>query len=187
MRKLLTLLLAFLALVGCRTKKVETYTQRQVQKEHFITYKDSSQFFVQQSHKSEWYDLSATSFEIELENDRDSLGNAKELTYTRTQDGNRETIRVRNGKVKIKAIRAHSKSLQQADSTLYNNSYTHAKTEVQKHEYTQFKQVNKQVKSSPIRHSFWLLLLALLVLIIWKYKPFRWKILKIFKQLLNRF
>ena len=175
MRKLTLLLLAFLALVGCRTKKVETYTQRQVQKEHFITNKDSSQLFVQKSHKSEWSDLSATSFEIELENDKDSLGNAKELTYTRTRDGNSETIRVRNGKVKIKAIRAHSKSLQQADSTLYNNSYTHAKTEVQKHEYTQFKQVNKQVKSSPVRHTLWLLLLALLVYICWKYKPFRWK------------
>ena len=173
MKKLALLLLAFLALVGCRTKKVETYTQRQVQKEHFITNKDSSQLFVQESHKSEWSDLSATSFEIELENDKDSLGNAKELTYTRTRDGNSETIRVRNGKVKIKAIRAHSKSLQQADSTLYNNSYTHAKTEVQKHEYTQFKQVNKQVKSSPIRYILWLLLLALLVFIVWKYKPFR--------------
>ena len=173
MRKLLTILLAFLALVGCRTKKVETYTQRQVQKEHFITNKDSSQLFVQQSLKSEWSDLSATSFELELENDKVSLGNAKELTYTRTRDGNSETIRVRNGKIKIKAIRAHSKSLQQADSTLYNNSYTHAKTEVQKHEYTQFKQVNKQVKSSPIRYILWFLLLAILVFIVWKYKPFR--------------
>ena len=173
MKKLALLLLAFLALVGCRTKKVETHTQRQVQKEHFITNKDSSQLFVQESHKSKWSDLSATSFEIELENDKDSLGNAKELTYTRTRDANRETIRVRNGKVKIKAIRAHSKSLQQADSTLYNNSYTHAKTEVQKREYTQFKQVNKQVKSSPIRYILWLLLLAILVFIVWKYKPFR--------------
>ena len=87
MRKLTLLLLAFLALVGCRTKKVETYTQRQVQKEHFITNKDSSQLFVQESYKSEWSDLSATSFEIELENDKDSVGNAKELTYTRTRDG----------------------------------------------------------------------------------------------------
>ena len=176
MRKLLTLLLAFLALVGCRTKKVETYTQRQVQKEHFITYKDSSQLFVQQSHKSEWYDLSATSFEIELENDKDSLGNAKELTYTRTQDGNRETIRVRNGKVKIKAIRAHSKSLQQADSTLYNNSYTHAKTEVQKHEIQQAEQIRKHTKSTPLRYILLLLLLVVLAYVYWRYKPFRWKI-----------
>ena len=176
MRKLLTLLLAFLALAGCRTKKVETYTQRQIQKEHFITNKDSSQFFVQQSHKSEWSDLSATSFEIELENDKDSLGNAKELTYTRTCDGNSETIRVRNGKVKIKAIRAHSKSLQQADSTLYNNSYTHAKTEVQKHEIQQAEQIRKHTKSTPLRYFLWLLLLVVLAYVYWRYKTFRWKI-----------
>ena len=176
MRKLLTLLLAFLALIGCRSKKVETYTQRQIQKEHFITYKDSSQFFVQQSHKSEWSDLSATSFEIELENDKDSLGNAKELTYTRTRDGNSETIRVRNGKVKIKAIRAHSKSLQQADSTLYKQSYASAQTEVRKHEIQQAEQIRKHTKSTPLRYILWLLLLVVLAYLYWRYKRFKQKI-----------
>ena len=176
MRKLLTLLLAFLALVGCRTKKVETYTQRQIQKEHFITYKDSSQFFVQQSHKSEWSDLSATSFELELENDKDSLGNPKELTYTRTRDGNSETIRVRNGKVKIKAIIAHSKSLQQADTTFCKQSYASAQTEVRKHEIQQAEQIRKHTKSTPLRYILWLLLLVVLAYVYWRYKPFRWKI-----------
>ena len=176
MRKLLTLLLAFIALAGCRTKKVETYTQRQIQKEHFITYKDSSQFFVQQSHKSEWSDLSATSFEIELENDKDSLGNAKELTYTRTRDGNSETIRVHNGKVKIKAIRAHSKSLQQADTTLYKQSYASAQTEVRKHEIQQAEQIQKHTKSTPLRYILWLLLLVVLAYVYWRYKRFKQKI-----------
>ena len=177
MRKLLTtLLLVFLTLVGCRTKKVETYTQKQVQKEHFITYKDSSQFFVQESHKSEWSDLSATSFEIELENDKDSLGNAKELSYTRTRDGNSETIRVRNGKVKIKAIRAHSKSLQQADTNLYKQSYASAQTEVQKHEIQQAEQIRKHSQSKPLSYVLWLLLLVVLAYVYWRYKPFRWKI-----------
>ena len=176
MRKLLTLLLAFLALVGCRTKKVETYAQRQVQKEHFITYKDSSQLFVQQSHKSECSDLSATSFELELENDKDSLGKAKELTYTRTRDGNSETIRVRNGKVKIKAIRAHSKSLQQADTTLYKQSYASAQTEVRKHEIQQAEQIQKHTKSTPLRYILWLLLLVVLAYVYWRYKRFKQKI-----------
>ena len=176
MRKLLTLLLAFLALVGCRTKKVETYTQRQVQKEHFITNKDSSQLFVQESHKSEWSDLSATSFEIELENDKNSLGNAKELTYTRTRDGNSETIRVRNGKVKIKAIRAHSKSLQQADTALYKQSYASVQNEVQKHEIQQAEQIRKHTQSTSLRYILWLLLLVVLAYVYWRYKPFRWKI-----------
>ena len=177
MRKLtlLLLLLAFLALVGCRTRKVTTTEQRQVQKEHFIHYKDSSQLFAYQGHKTDLSDLSDSSFELELETLTDSVGNPRELIYTRIRDGDTETIRVTNGKVKIKATNTHSKSYQQADSTLYNNSYTRIKTEAQKHEYVQFKQVNKQVKSSPVRHILWLLLLALLVYICWKYKPFRWK------------
>ena len=175
MRKVIYLLLAFLALVGCRTKKVERTQHKQTQKEHIIHYKDSSQLFALQSKVSALSHQSATSFELELESIRDSAGNPQELTYTRIRDGDTETIRVRNGKVKIKAINTHSKSLQQADSTLYNNSYTRIKSEAQKHEYVQFKQVNKQVKSSPVRHTLWLLLLALLVYICWKYKPFRWK------------
>lgn len=176
MKRVLLSMLFLLSVIGCRTKKVETYTQKQVQKEQFITYKDSSQLFVQQSLKSKWSDLSATSFEIELENDKDSLGNAKELTYTRTRDGNSETIRVRNGKVKIKAIRAHSKSLQQADTTLYKQSYASAQTEVRKHEIQQAEQIRKHTQSTPLRYIFWLLLLVVLAYVYWRYKRFKQKI-----------
>ena len=173
MKKIIIALLAFLALVGCRTKKVETHTQRQIQKKHFIHYKDSSQLFVYQGRKTDLSDLSDSSFELELESLTDSIGNPRELIYTRIRDGDTETIRVTNGKVKLRTTSTHSKSLKQADSTLYNNSYTRIKSEAQKHEYVQFKQVNKQVKSGPVRHTLWLLLLALLIYIYWKYKPFR--------------
>lgn len=176
MRKLTLLLLVFLALVGCRTRKVESHEQKQVQKEHFITYKDSSQLFAYQSKVSALSDQSDQSFELELESLTDSVGNPRELIYTRIRDGDSETIRVTNGKVKIKATNTHSKSYQQADSTLYNNSYTRIKSEAQKHEYTQHNQVSKEVNKSPVRHILWLLLLAILVFILWKYKPFRWKI-----------
>ena len=118
---------------------------------------------------------SEQSFELELETLTDSVGNPRELIYTRIRDGDTETIRVTNGKVKLRTTSTHSKSLQQADSTLYNNSYTRIKTEAKKHNYTQVKQVDKQVKGSPVRH-IWLLLIAVLVFIIWKFKPFRWKI-----------
>ena len=175
MRKLALLLLAFLALVGCRTRKVASTEQHHAQKEHFITYKDSSQLFAYQSKVSALSEQSEQSFELELETLTDSVGNPRELIYTRIRDGDTETIRVTNGKVKLRTTSTHSKSLQQADSTLYNNSYTRIKTEAQKHEYTQHKQVSKQAKSSPVRH-IWLLLLAILVFILWKYKPFRWKI-----------
>lgn len=176
MRKLALLLLAFLALVGCRTRKVSTIEQRQVQKEHFIHYKDSTQLFAYNSHSSQFSHSSQENYELELESLTDSVGKPRELIYTRIRDGDNEVIRVLNGKVKLRVTSTHSKSLQQADSTLYNNSYTRTKAEVQKHAYTQVKQVSKQVKSSPVRHTLWLLLIAVLVFIIWKFKPFRWKI-----------
>ncbi|WP_454988844.1 hypothetical protein [Capnocytophaga sputigena] len=176
MRKLTLLLLAFLALVGCRTRKVITTEQRQVQKERIIKYKDSTQLFAYNSHSSQFSHSSQENYELELETLTDSVGKPRELIYTRIRDGDNEVIRVLNGKVKLRATSTHSKSLQQADSTLYNNSYTRTKAEVQKHAYTQVKQVSKQLKSSPVRHTLWLLLLAVLVFILWKYKPFRWKI-----------
>ena len=176
MKKIIIALLAFLALVGCRTKKVETHTQRQIEKEHFITYKDSSQLFAYQSKVSALSEQSEQSFELELETLTDSVGNPRELIYTRIRDGDNEVIRVLNGKVKLRTTSTHSKSLKQADSTLYNNSYTRIKTEAQKHEYTQHNQVSKEVNKSPVRHILWLLLIAVLVFIIWKFKPFRWKI-----------
>ena len=176
MKKIIIALLAFLTLVGCRTKKVETHTQRQIEKEHFITYKDSSQLFAYQSKVSALSEQSDQSFELELETLTDSVGNPRELIYTRIRDGDTETIRVTNGKVKLRTTSTDSKSLQQADSALYNNSYTRIKTEAQKHEYTQHKQVSKEVNKSPVRHILWLLLIAVLVFIIWKFKPFRWKI-----------
>jgi hypothetical protein len=175
MRKLALLLLAFLALVGCRTRKVSTIEQKQIQKERIIKYKDSTQLFAYNSHSSQFSHNTQENYEIELESTLDSVGKPRELIYTRIRDGDSETIRVTNGKVKIKSINTHSKSLQQADSTLLYNTKIQAKTEAQKHKYVQFKQVNKQVKSSVIRHILWLLPIAILVFIFWKYKPFRWK------------
>ena len=176
LKHIIALLLAFLALVGCRTRKVTTTEQRQVQKEHFIHYKDSSQLFAQQSKVSALSDLSDSSFELELETLTDSAGNPRELVYYRIRDGDSETIRVTNGKVKIKVTNTHSKSLQQADSTLLYNIQIQTKTEAKTHSITYAKHEYKHPQSSPVRHTLWLLLLAILVFILWKYKPFRWKI-----------
>ena len=176
MRKLTLLLLAFLALVGCRTRKVITTEQKQIQKERIIKYKDSTQLFAYNSHSSQFSHSSQENYELELETLTDSVGNPRELVYYHIRDGDSETIRVTNGKVKLRTTSTHSKSLKQADSTLYNNSYTRIKTEAQKHEYTQHNQVSKEVNKSPVRHILWLLLLAVLVFILWKYKLFRWKI-----------
>ena len=176
MKKIIIALLAFLALVGCRTKKVETHTQRQIEKEHFITYKDSSQLFAYQSKVSALSEQSDQSFELELETLTDSVGNPRELIYTRIRDGDTETIRVTNGKVKLRTTSTHSKSLQQADSALLYNTKIQTKTEAKTHSITYTKHVQKHTLSSPVRHILWLLLIAVLVFIIWKYKLFRWKI-----------
>lgn len=173
MRKLALLLLAFLALVGCRTRKFATTEQHQVQKEHFIHYKDSSQLFAYQAHKTGLSEQSNTSFELELETLTDSVGKPRELIYTRIRDGDSETIRVTNGKVKIKATNTHSKGLQKADSTLLYNTKIQTKTEAQKYQNQYTQQSRKHTQSSPVRHILWLLLLAVLVFILWKYKPFR--------------
>ena len=175
MRKL-ALLLAFLSLVGCRTKKVETHTQWQIQKEHFIHYKDSSQLFAYQAHGLQQSLVSHQDYELELETLTDSAGNPRELVYYRIRDGDTETIRVTNGKVKIKATNTHSKSLHQADSTLLYNTQIQTKTEAKTHSITYAKHEYKHPQSSPIRHTLWLLLIAVLVYICWRYKPFRWKI-----------
>ena len=176
MKKIIIALLAFLALVGCKTKKVETHTQRQIQKEHFITYKDSSQLFAYNSHNSQFSHSSQENYELELETLTDSAGNPRELVYYRIRDGDTETIRVTNGKVKIKATNTHSKSLQQADSTLLYNTQIQTKTEAKTHSITYAKHEYKHPQSSPVRYTLWLLLIAVLVYICWKYKPFRWKI-----------
>ena len=173
MRKLNLLLLAFLALVGCRTRKATTTEQRQVQKEHFIHYKDSSQLFAYEGRKTDLSHQSDQSFELELESLTDSVGIPRELIYTRIRDGDNEVIRVLNGKVKIKATNTHSKSLQQADSTLTINTQIQTKTEAQKYQNQYTQQSRKHTQSSPVRHILWLLLLAVLVFILWKYKPFR--------------
>ena len=110
MRKLTLLLLAFLALVGCRTRKVTTTEQRHAQKEYFIHYKDSSQLFAYNSHSSQFFHSSQENYEIELESLTDSVGNPRELIYTRIRDGDSETIRVTNGKVKIKATKLSLRS-----------------------------------------------------------------------------
>lgn len=176
MRKILYLLLAILLLTGCRSKKSNRTEYREEQRSERKEVKDSSTHVEKAQKVSTFEEQQSQSYEVTLESDKDSMGNAKEVVYYRIRDGDSETIRVTNGKVKLRTTSTHSKSLQQADSTLLYNTKIQTKTEAKNHNYTQVKQVDKQVKSSPVRHTLWLLLLAVLVFILWKYKPFRWKI-----------
>ena len=172
MRKILYLLLALLLLTGCRSRKLNKTEHREEQKSERKEVKDSSTR-VEKAQKVATFDLQHSQFyEITLESDRDSVGNAKEVVYHRIRDGDGETIRVRNGKVTLKSINNISKSLHQADSTLVINNQISQKSEVKKQEASQSKQVEKQVQGTPIRYIFWILVVGVLVYVAWRLKLF---------------
>ncbi len=118
MRKKLYLLLALLLLTGCKGKKLNKTEHREEQRSERREVKDSSTR-VEKAQKVATFDLMhSQSYELTLESDKDSIGHSKEVVYYRIRDGDSETIRVINGRVTLKTIDTHSKSLQQADSTL---------------------------------------------------------------------
>ena len=167
------LLLALLLLTGCRSKKSNRTEHREEQKSERKEAKDSSSH-VEKSQKVATFDLQySQSYELTLESDRDSMGNAKEVVYHRIRDGDKETIRVQGGKVTLRTIDNLSKSLQQADSTLIINNQISQKSEVKKQETNQSKQVEKQVQGTPIRYIFWILVVGVLVYVAWRLKLFR--------------
>ena len=107
-----------LDLLRCRTRKVSTTEQKKVQKERIIKYKDSTTLFQKNEQTLQLDTHTSQEYEVTVESDKDSIGNSKELTYTRIRDGNNETIRVRGGKVKITTKRALSNSQIVANTTL---------------------------------------------------------------------
>ncbi len=173
MRKILYLLLPLLLLIGCRSKKSSRTEHREEQRSERKETKDSS-IHVEKSQKVVTFELQhSQSYEITLESDRDSVGNAKEVVYHRIRDGDSETIRVQGGKVTLKAIDNLSKRLHEADSTLVINNQISQKSEIKKQEASQSKQVEKQVQGTPIRYIFWILVVGVLVYVAWRLKLFR--------------
>ncbi len=173
MRKILYLLLALLLLTGCGSKKSNRTEHREEQKSERKEVKDSSTR-VEKAQKVSAFDLQQSqSYEITLESDKDSVGNAKEVVYYRIRDGDKETIRVQGGKVTLKTIDNLSKSLQQADTTLYIDNKINQKSEIQS-QYTQAaKQVQKEVKTIPFALIIGALLIGAIALLLWRLKLFR--------------
>ena len=173
MRKFLSLLLALILLFGCRSKKINRTELKEEQKSERKEVKDSTTH-VEKAQKVSTFEIQQSqSYEITLESDKDSVGNAKDVVYYRARDGDSETIRVQGGKVTIKTIENHSKSLQQADSTLTINNKISQKSET-KNIYTEHKkEVQKEVKTIPIALIIGALLLGVLVLLLWRFKLFR--------------
>lgn len=172
MNRIIIALLAFLTLIGCRTRKEVTNTeQKQVQKERIIKYKDSTALF-QQHEQTLLLDAHALQeYEVTLESDRDSVGNSKELVYYRIRDGDNETIRVSGGKVKISAKSSLSNSLIEANSTL-TNTITQ-KTDEKRYMSTETTILHKTKDVKGIIKWWWIAVALLAVWIGWRYKVFR--------------
>ena len=161
------LVLVLLGLLGCRTRKVATIEQKQVQKERIIKYKDSTTLFQQNEQTLQLDTHASQEYEVTVESDKDSLGNSKELTYTRIRDGNNETIRVRGGKVKITTKRALSNSQIVANTTL-TSAISTTNNELQSTESTTaFSHKTKEVKGI-VSWWVWLLLALLAGVIGWR-------------------
>ena len=173
MRKFLSLLLALILLFGCRSKKINRTELKEEQKTERKELKDSATH-VEKAQKVSTFDLQQSqSYEITLESDKDSIGNAKDVVYYRARDGDSETIRVQGGKVTIKTIENHSKSLQQADSTLVIDNKISKKSET-KNIYTEHKkEVQKEVKTIPIALIISALIIGVFALLLWRFKLFR--------------
>ena len=172
MNRIIIALLAFLALIGCRTRKVTTTEEKRVQKERFIKYKDSTALF---QHNAQTLQLDAHTlqeYEVSLESDRDSVGNSKELVYYRIRDGDNEMIRVSGGKVKITTKNRLSNSLIEAKATLTNTVIQSSKEERRISEAITKAYKTKEVKGIVIRW-WWIAVVLLVVWIGWRYKLFR--------------
>jgi len=142
------LVIVLLGLLGCRTRKVATTEQKQVQKERIIKYKDSTALFQQNTQTLQLDTHALQEYEVTVESDKDSVGNSKELVYYRIRDGDNETIRVRGGKVKITTKSSLSNSQIVANTTLTSTIST-TNNELQTTESTTaFSQKTKDVKSS---------------------------------------
>ena len=167
------LLLALMLLTSCRSKKVNKTEHKEEQKSERKEVKDSATR-VEKAQKVSTFEIQQSQlYEITLESDKDSIGNAKDVVYYRARDGDSETIRVQGGKVTIKTIENHSKSLQQADSTLVIDNKINQKSET-KNIYTEHKkEVQKEVKTIPITLIISALIIGVLALLLWRFKLFR--------------
>ena len=172
MRKIMYLLLALLLLTGCRSKKSSKTELKEEQKSERKEVKDSSTH-VEKSQKVATFDLhQSQTYEITLESDRDSVGNAKELVYYRIRDGDSETIRVQGGRVTLRTIDNLSKSLRQVDSTLTIDNKIIEKKEKKNYEISHKKQEEKQVEGTHWRSITWIIIISLILFVAWRMKLF---------------
>ena len=171
MKKKLYLLLALLLLTGCKGKKLNKTEHREEQRSERKEVKDSSTR-VEKSQQVATLDLQhSQSYELTLESDKDSIGHSKEVVYYRIRDGDSETIRVINGRVTLKTIDTHSKSLQQADSTLTITTNTKEQSILKTQTARREVQKDKEVKANSYTWIFFCVLFIIVLFFISRKAP----------------
>ena len=163
MKKKLYLLLALLLLIGCRSKKLSQIEHREEQRSERKEVKDSATHIEKSQKVSAFEVQQSQSYEITLESNKDSVGNTKEVVYYRIRDGDSETIRVINGRVTLKTIDTHSKSLQQADSTLTITTNTNEQSILKTQTVRREVQKDKEVK---VNSYTWIFFCVLFIIVL---------------------
>ena len=168
MRKIMYLLLALMVLFGCRSKKSSQTEHREEQKSERKEVKDSTTH-IEKSQKVSTFDFQQSqSYEISLESDRDSVGNAKDLYFTRMRDGTNEALVIRGGKATIHINQNNNQALTQEDTITQESTITSQQQATIVQEHRQTTKSQKQVSALP----WWLiastLLLGLIIFIRFK-------------------
>lgn len=168
MRKIIYLLLALLLLTGCRSKKSSRTELKEEQKSERKEVKDSATH-IEKSQKVSTFDFQQSqSYEISLESDRDSVGNAKDLYFTRMRDGTNEALVIRGGKATIHINQNYNQAITQEDTITQESTITSQQQATIVQEQRQTTKSQKQVSSLP----WWLiastLLLGLIIFIRFK-------------------
>ena len=166
MGRIWVFLLVLLTLMGCRTRKVDTTEQKQVQKERIVKYKDSTGLFENNTQNFKLDTHALQECEVTVESDRDSVGNSKELVYYRIRDGDNETIRVSGGKVKITTKSSLSNSLIEANTTLTNTITK--KTDEMLYTSKETAVFHKTKEGNVIMQWWWIVVVLLAVWICWR-------------------
>lgn len=170
MSRIVMLLLAFLTLIGCRTRKeVANTEQKQVQKERIIKYKDSTALFQHNAQTLQLDTQASQEYEVTVESDKDSIGNSKELVYYRIRDGDNETIRVSGGKAVIRVKSEKRKAKSEIAATLTNTIITTNNELRNTESTTAFSHKTKEVNS--VMSNWWIWFILLLgVWLCWRYR-----------------
>lgn len=159
MRKILYLLLALMVLFGCKSKKSSRTEHREEQWSERKELKDSSTH-VEKSQKVSAFEVQQSqSYEITLESDKDSMGNAKELFVQRMRDGTTEALIIRGGKATIRIDQRSKQALTQEDTIIQENTTISQQQATIVQEQRQTTKSQKQVSTLP----WWLIASALLL------------------------